>query len=167
MDGSRLDRQLTGAVPFPRFYDRHYDAVCRALSLAFGDDELAADCTQEAMLKAMVRYDEVATMGNPSGWLFRVGLNVGRSRFRKLRREVLGVFRDRGMQPPESSSPSLVRALATVPIQQRAVLVLRFYLDFTVDQTADVLGVAPGTVKSRQHRGLARLRELLDEETHR
>ena len=52
------------------------------------------------------------------------------------------------------------RALATLPVDQRAVLVLRYYEDRSEDDIAGLLGVAPGTVKSRAARGLAALRAL-------
>jgi RNA polymerase sigma-70 factor (sigma-E family) len=53
-------------------------------------------------------------------------------------------------------------ALAAVPPRQRATLVLRFYCDLNVEQTAQVLGCSPGTVKSQTVKGLAALRRALD-----
>ncbi len=57
----------------------------------------------------------------------------------------------------------LLRACRGLPVQQRAVLVLRFWEDRSVDETAAVLGCTPGTVKSHTHRALARLRLALQE----
>jgi RNA polymerase sigma factor (sigma-70 family) len=54
-------------------------------------------------------------------------------------------------------------ALRQLPVAQRAVLVLRFYEDFSVEEVAEALGRKPGTVKSQIARGLAALRPLLDE----
>ncbi|GAB3958070.1 SigE family RNA polymerase sigma factor [Actinoallomurus acanthiterrae] len=54
------------------------------------------------------------------------------------------------------------RALAAVPARQRATLVLRFYCDLTVDQTAEILGCSSGNVKSQTSRGLAALRRILE-----
>ncbi len=59
----------------------------------------------------------------------------------------------------------IVRALATLPTRQREVIVLRFFEDLSVDQTADLLGFSAGTVKSYTSRALIRLRELLADST--
>lgn len=56
---------------------------------------------------------------------------------------------------------SLARALASLPRRQRAVVVLRFYEDYSVEQTAEAMGCSAGTVKSQSHLALARLRALV------
>ncbi|HET8617959.1 MAG TPA: sigma-70 family RNA polymerase sigma factor [Acidimicrobiales bacterium] len=57
----------------------------------------------------------------------------------------------------------LAAALARLPVDQRSVVVLRYYLDWSLDQIAAGLGIAPGTVKSRLHRALRRLENSLRE----
>ena len=63
-----------------------------------------------------------------------------------------------------SDHQSMREALDSLPVDQRAVVALRFYEGLSEAETAAVLCVRPGTVKSRTHRALARLRELLKEE---
>ena len=60
------------------------------------------------------------------------------------------------------SEPTVMQALATLPVQQRAVVICRFYLGMNEAETATALHVRPGTVKSRLHRALAHLRTTLD-----
>ena len=71
-----------------------------------------------------------------------------------------------GPQAPNDSVSRLLadlqRALAAIPPRQRATLVLRYYHDLTVEQTADALGCSPGNVKSQTSRGLQALRRALD-----
>jgi RNA polymerase sigma-70 factor (ECF subfamily) len=90
-----------------------------------------------------------------------VGLNWARSRLRKRKREVLAD------QVPERSTevsftdPDLDRAVKALPLDARAVVVLRHYLDWSTDDVARALGIRPGTVKSRLHRAMAELRQQL------
>ena len=64
--------------------------------------------------------------------------------------------------PPEGWSDELVGALAQLPVDQRAVVVMRYVLDYTPGEIADALGLPRGTVNSRLRRALDRLGRLLD-----
>lgn len=114
------------------------------------------------MARALARWDSVEGMANPAGWVYRVGLNWARSALRR-RRESPSLFVDSAAAPAALADPSLHRALAVLPLKYRAVVVCRFLLDWSVDDTASALGVAPGTVKSRLNRALARLRAEMKE----
>lgn len=164
----------TSAARFEHFYETSAPSVHRALTLTVGSADLAADATAEAMARAFARWPTVSRYDNPAGWVYRVGLNWATSRFRKRRREVLmgegltadaadGRSRSTSAHVPAASDPSLTEALAALPVEQRAVVVLRYLLDWSEAETASALGIATGTAKSRQHRGLARLAELLEE----
>lgn len=150
---------------FESFYAEHRDSIARALTLVLGDAQLAADATDEAMTRAVGRWSTVSGYANPQGWVYRVGLNWARSWLRRRRRE-----RDRPVSfGPDRSSPvernlALEGALAKLSIEHRSVVVLRFYFDWSIDQTAEALGVAPGTVKSRLARALPLLRSYLGED---
>ncbi len=61
------------------------------------------------------------------------------------------------MEDPQPSDPRLAQALAALDPKHRSVVVLRYLLDWSVEQTAEALDIAPGTVKSRLHRALAQL----------
>ena len=154
------------AVRFEDFYAVHRDELARALGLALRDGELGAEAADEAFARACQRWGQVSAYANPQGWVFRVGLNWARSWLRRVRRE-------RERQPLLAQAHAtedgardvdLERALATLNDAHRAVIVARFYLDWSVAETAEALGVAEGTVKSRLSRGLEQLRDVLDPE---
>lgn len=157
------------SVPTPRvvpdrfedFFRAEWESIYRPLVATIGDAELARDATAEAMARAYQRWSKVRTYANPCGWVYRVGLNWARSRYRKQSREILrsqpaasgrsneGDFRDGDIE----------KVLRRLPLDQRAVVVLRYYLDWTHDQIGIALGIPVGTVKSRLHRALKKLEQ--------
>ncbi|MBW3664121.1 MAG: sigma-70 family RNA polymerase sigma factor [Actinobacteria bacterium] len=150
-------------VGFEEFYARQHDRVFRALALTLRDRALAAEATDEAMVRAYQRWPQVSGYTNPGGWAYRVGLNWARSWQRKLRREVADEAVDRAGPSREVrlADPELDAAVGALPVEQRAVLVLRLYLDWSVSEVASALDLAEGTVKSRLARALDRLRGQL------
>lgn len=157
---------------FSAFFAANHDAVFGALAVTVGDADLAAEATAEAMARAFQRWSSIDPTLNPAGWVYRVGLNWATSRWRRRRREVLSVDPgthpqrlDRGGGRPEAvGDPALRAALLGLPVEQRAVVVLRFLLDWSEADTAEALGVAVGTVKSRTSRALSRLADELGEQ---
>jgi RNA polymerase sigma-70 factor (ECF subfamily) len=145
---------------FEEFYRNRRDQVFRGLALTLRDHDLAADATDEAMARAFQHWRSVKSYANPEGWAYRVGLNWARSRMRRARREVSG-FRLEDRPAPEwtPSDPQLADALESLPVNQRAVVVLRFHFDWSTEQVAKALGVPLGTVKSRLSRALERLEQ--------
>ena len=136
-----------------------YGPLTRAAFLIVGDREEAMDIAQETLARALERWDQVQKMENQVGWLYRVATNQAISHRRRRRtRSTTEPFTN-----DEPSDPVLARALATLTPSQRAVIVLRFYLDRSVDETAEILSKAPGTVKALTSQGLSRLRDELGE----
>jgi RNA polymerase sigma-70 factor (ECF subfamily) len=97
---------------------------------------------------------------NPTGWVYRVALNFARTRLRRGAREVPFPleFGEWEMRVP---NPELVPALLRLPLAFREVVVLKYLNDWSEREIAEALGLPAGTVKSRLHRALARLREDL------
>ncbi|MCU0261734.1 MAG: hypothetical protein MUE78_12000 [Ilumatobacteraceae bacterium] len=155
------------AIPvdtFERFFRAEVGPVQRSLTLTLGDADLAAEATAEAMARAFARWPKVSGYDNPAAWVHRVGLNWATSRWRKRRREVLTDHEpDRSLDAAVTADPELTSALARLDIDQRAVVVLRYHLDWSEADTAAALGIAPGTVKSRLSRALTRLAEMLED----
>jgi RNA polymerase sigma factor (sigma-70 family) len=167
---SVLDIPLLGVTPlaapaaldFRTFYEAHRPRIARALALTLGDASLGAEAADEAMTRAYARWSTVSGYRNPEGWVYRVGVNWGRSFLRRRRREEGTVYVEEAAEL-EVTDPAIRRALQELPVDFRTVVVCRFHLDWSVEQTAAALGVAPGTVKSRLSRGLARLEAALAE----
>jgi RNA polymerase sigma-70 factor (ECF subfamily) len=149
---------------FDVFYRGQVDAIFRALVVTLADRELAREATDEAMVRAFSGWSRVASYDNPAGWVFRVGLNWATSRRRRSRREVsFNEFVGATVDPPDPATVQAMAALARLTVAQRAVVVCRVLLDLSTSDTAEVLGVAVGTVKSRLARALADLRTVLNE----
>jgi RNA polymerase sigma-70 factor (ECF subfamily) len=149
---------------FDHFFRAEVGPVQRSLTITLGDADLAAEATAEAMARAYARWPKVSAYDNPAAWVYRVGLNWATSRWRKHRREVLtGRDPDRSTDATTVADPELARAIAHLDVDQRAVVVLRYQLDWSEADTAAALGIAPGTVKSRLSRALARLAEMLED----
>ena len=160
---TELDLFDTGtAVPtFDGFYRDHRDRIAAALALTCRNAALGAEAADEAMARAYARWDHVATMANPSGWVYRVGLNWTRSLLRRRTREDLGEVAELASVDPDVSV-DLDRALAGLDVAHRSVVVCRHLLGMSTAETAHALDIAEGTVKSRLSRALDALRTALE-----
>jgi RNA polymerase sigma-70 factor (ECF subfamily) len=148
---------------FEDFYRAERPAIVRAVTSTLGDRDLATESADEAFARAYERWD-VAPMDNPSGWVYRVAVNLGRNRLKRLdleRRKPPPPGRDMPDidAPPD---PAVSRALALLPLSLQRVVVLRVLCDWQIDEIAAALDCPRGTVKSRLHRALRRLQTALD-----
>lgn len=151
------------AVPrrFEDFYRAKRDHLARALAMTLRSDELGNEAADEAMTRTYQRWRTVSDYANPVGWAYRVGLNWAISQKRKEKRLVPVEVPDSPVEDTDFN-PEIAAALAEIPIDQRAVLVLRFYLDWDIDRVAEALRIPTGTVKSRQARGLEAVQRRLE-----
>lgn len=161
--GSTRATAVVAEPSFEGFYRDHRDRIARALALTLGDDALGFEATDEAMARAYERWSSVSGYENAEGWVYRTGLNWARSWLRRRKRaaDKAPLVAATGSVPDRHVDVDLADALATLSDDQRAVVVLRFYSDWSVEDTADALGIAPGTVKSRLSRALAALSDEL------
>jgi RNA polymerase sigma-70 factor (sigma-E family) len=147
---------------FTEFMNGRWAALVRMGYGLTGDKGLAEDLAQTALAKAYASWPRVRRAGNPDAYVRRIMLNANHSRFRKAR--VREQLTDR---PPETGAgeagrpedrPALMSALMRLPAGQRAVVVLRYWMDMTETEAAAVLGCSVGNVKSQAARALAKLR---------
>jgi RNA polymerase sigma-70 factor (ECF subfamily) len=158
--------QAGSASALEALYRAYWPRAYRAAYLVVHDAAGAEDIAQEAFLAA-VRSLERFDRRRPFGpWLHRIVVNraIDWARARTLRGEVeLADFPASDPEPPDEL-PVLVRALARLPPEQRAVIVLRHLLEYTPGEIAGLLDLPRGTVNSRLRRGLDELAAGLEEE---
>lgn len=152
----------------------HQEAVFRLAYLMVRDAEAADDLAQETFIRAYHALARFDTSRPLRPWLLSITVNLVRNQRRAWGRYLLAIQRWWQQTPPPVSLESLThaqleadalgQALQRLSTADREVLALRFFLELTAQETADVLGIPPGTVKSRQHRALERLRQVVAKE---
>jgi len=153
------------SADFSAVYASERDRLVRALSISLGDDALASEAVDEAFTRALHRWHAVGSFDEPAAWIYRTARNWATSRFRRRSRDRRFAAK---IARPEATvdatpDPMLAGALRSLPDDQRNVLVLRYFLDWSIEATADALNISPGTVKSRTSRALGELNRLLGE----
>ena len=128
-----------------------------------GDRQLAEDLAQTALARAYAAWPRVRRSGNPDAYVNKIMINAHRRRFRA--RRVTEQLTDAPPDPAAADAtgalddrPALMAALLALPAGQRAVVVLRYWMDMTETEAAAVLGCSVGNVKSQASRALAKLR---------
>jgi RNA polymerase sigma-70 factor, ECF subfamily len=141
----------------------HWPRAYRAAYLVVHDSGAAEDIAQESFLAAVRNLDRFDRRRPFGPWLHRIVVNraIDWTRARALRAEnelldIVAAPEDHG-----SLDDSLLAALAALPPEHRAVIVLRHLLDYTPGEIAVLLGLPRGTVNSRLRRGLDSLRETV------
>jgi RNA polymerase sigma-70 factor (sigma-E family) len=166
MIGSRREQRA-----FEAFVAEASGRLMRTAYLMSGDRGHAEDLVQVTLLRTARRWPRARR--EPEAYARRVLVNLAKDRWRTLRRrviEVAGVAVDASLpETPEDDlleREHLLAAVRELPAGQRAVLVLRFFDDLSVAETAATLDCSEGTVKSQTSRALVRMRAVLDQPTH-
>ncbi|GAA4382087.1 SigE family RNA polymerase sigma factor [Nocardioides caricicola] len=135
-------------------------SLLRSTYLLTGDLHRAEDLVQEALVKVALRWDRLRD-GNPTAYARTIVVRDHISWWRRRRREfpVEEPFGGAAVSSDPDTAMVVRRALQRLTPGQRAVVVLRHFDDLSVEETAAILRVAPGTVKSQNAAALARLRD--------
>jgi RNA polymerase sigma-70 factor, ECF subfamily len=150
----------------------HQEAVFRLSYLLLGDPDDAEDIAQETFLRAwnhLKRFDLTRPL---RPWLLSIASNLASNRRRSAGRYLLALTRAFRNEPASSISieekstqqmeaSHLWKAVQTLSMPDQQIVYLRYFLDLSVAETAEVLNVAEGTVKSRLSRALDRLRGII------
>jgi len=168
-DALERSRSSVRAEAFRHLVDTHLDTSYGLAYLILGHHAEAEDATQDAFETAWRKW---STLWDPDlfqHWFVRILVNICRNRLRRVARwqtqdlsgELQSVAPDDYARTHDRAQ--LWPALTRLHPDQRIVVALRFYRDLNINQIAAVVGVPPGTVKSRLHRGLRELRAALDD----
>jgi len=158
-----------------RLYELHAVALLRFLERVLGDAGLAEDVCQEAFLRIWRKVDLFdPRRGTFSAWLYRTASNLAfnrlslRSSSETTRETFEDLLQSQPLEPVEGAAEDerrslLHRALGRLSARDRAILTLRHLEERPVAEVAEILDIPEGTVKSRVHYALRRLRVLLEE----
>jgi RNA polymerase sigma-70 factor (sigma-E family) len=155
---------------FTQFAEPMIRRLRRTAYLMCGDWHRAEDAAQDALVKVYRRWNRIERTRGLNSYAHQCLITSVFDQSRKpWRREHLTDTETPEVPPLPDASGSVddrllvIQALAALPPSQRACVVLRHYADLSLEQTADILGIGVGGVKSQTSRGLTRLRELLDQ----
>ncbi|SBT54896.1 SigE family RNA polymerase sigma factor [Micromonospora narathiwatensis] len=150
---------------FAEYFAARSDAMRGTAYLLCGDWHRAQDLVQTAFTKLYLVWNRVSRHEVLDAYVRQILVRTFLDERRRgwWRRERVGAEDAERPAPPESPENRLVmlQALAALAPRQRAVLVLRYWEDLSIEETAALLGCSPGTVKSQAARGLENLRGLL------
>jgi RNA polymerase sigma-70 factor, ECF subfamily len=160
---------MTEAAPlsFEVFFEEQHPRLFAALCLITGSREEAAEIAQDAFLRVLERWDRVAVMEDPTGFVFRIGMNLFRNRHRRARLlarlpiptrehdDAFAVVHDRDV---------LIRAMRDLTPQQRAAVVLTAILDYSSGEAGRILGISDSTVRVLAHQGRVSMRSSVGEQ---
>ena len=156
---------LGAARSFEAFYHAESQMLFRRLWLVTGNRAEAEELMQDAFLRVWERWDQVGTMDDPLGYLYRTAMNLFRKRYRRALlalRRTLGFASPRDDFADADERHAVRRVLSTLPPRQRAALVLTEMLGFSADEVGRVLGVQASTVRSLSRKGRESFRRAME-----
>ena len=153
----------------------HQDAIFRLAYLLLGDAHDAEDVAQDVFVRAFHALHTFDTTRSLRPWLLRITTNLAHNHRRSVSRYLAMVKRAISASPEYSSTlaettsqqweaQTLWEAVRRLSIHEQEVVYLRYFLDLSEAEMSAALDVPPGTVKSRLHRAMRRLRSVVDED---
>jgi RNA polymerase sigma-70 factor (sigma-E family) len=156
---------------FSAYMEARQPSLLRTAYLLTGDRHTAEDLVQTALAKLYLAWDKIQRRDSVDAYVRRILVNEHNSLWRrgwKKREHAADRLPDSEHLDTydEGQSGALWEIVQTLPRKARAVVVLRYYEQLSEAETADVLGISVGTVKSQASRALATLRERAPEDLH-
>ena len=164
------ERDGSAGARLAELYERHAGDAVRLAYLLTGDAEVARDLAQDAFVKVAGRFRHTRFPDAFDAYLRRTVVNLSASRFRRLRLE--RAYLERTRREPAATVDTadlgerdrLRRALATLPMRQRAAVVLRYYEDLSERAMADALGCSVPAARSLLMRAMQTLRTIVEDD---
>lgn len=176
MDESALIHRAVGGdtTAWGPLVSAHQESVFRLSYLLLGDPDDAQDIAQETFLRAwkhLRRFDPARPL---RPWLLRIASNLASNRRRSAARYISALTRAFQNEPSpagieeinvqQMQANELWKAVQVLNVTDQQIVYLRYFLDLSVSETAEILNVADGTVKSRLSRALGKLRHIIQED---
>lgn len=163
---ARREDQTDEPLTFETFFEESRRRLFGAFCLITGNRHEAEEIVQDAFLRLWARWDRVATLEDPNGFLFTTAMNVFRNRARRaalaVRKTVTADLRADDLATVEDRD-ELVRLLHPLTPRQRAALLLTDYLGYPADEAARVLGIEASTVRALSAKGRRTARRAQEE----
>lgn len=164
-----LGREITVVQSVESLFRAHYGRLVRALTLASGSREAAADAVQEAFVKAHLHWRRIQRYDDPVAWIRRVAINGLRDDHRRQGRSERV---DQRLRCDAATAPvpddagwadddGAAAMLRTLPRQQRLAMALYYVDGMSVAEVAEAMKLTAGAVKYHLHQGRERLRSCI------
>jgi RNA polymerase sigma-70 factor (ECF subfamily) len=147
---------------FEEFYQATFRRLFTALCLVTGDRHEAEEIAQQSFVRVYERWDRVGAVEDPTGYLFRVSMNLFRSRYRRASLAVRRMF---SLAPDATDDlaavetrDEVVRLLRGLEPRQRAAVLLTSMLDYSAEEAGQMLGLRASSIRSLTTRARARMR---------
>jgi RNA polymerase sigma factor (sigma-70 family) len=152
-------------LAFESFFEEQKERLLRTLSIITGSSAEAEDLTQEAFTKVFERWDTVAAMDDPAGYLHRTAMNLFRNQYRRTRvalTRAVGAGPEQDVFKAVEDRDAAARALGALTPRQRAALVLTEALGYSGEETGQLLGIKASTVWALTHQARAALQGTVE-----
>jgi RNA polymerase sigma factor (sigma-70 family) len=143
------------------FCRREWPRLVGALSLFTGDADLAEELAQETLARVCRDWRKVSHLAAPGAWAHRVAINLARSHYRHravVKKHASALVTPVSVDDDAASALAVREAVARLPVRQRSALVLRYFADLSVAETAEAMRCPQGTVKTLTRQAILSLR---------
>ena len=146
-------------------YDQHGPAILRYLHRLVGP-KMSEDVFQDAFVQAVTHVERLDDVVSPKAWLFKVAKNMASNQLRKKKVKADIAWSSLAQSPPQEDGrlEPMRMAIQVLPSKLRETVLLRWYDELSYEEIAQVLQIPVGTVRSRLHHALQKLRYQMDRE---